>query len=100
MGIDLGEKQGIEKRAVRVAGAPRHAEMIAKTVERPPHARQLAARQLQSVDNEKKWAKAAQRQFGVQEAEIERCVVGYKRRAGHERYELPCTPAAAEAGQG
>jgi hypothetical protein len=89
MGVDLGEKLSIEKRAVRVAIALGHAKVVAKAVKRLPHARQLAARQLQSVDDdEKKGIETTQRQFGVQEAQIEGGVMSHEPRAGYERNEL------------
>ncbi len=88
MGVDLSEKLSVQQRAVLVACAPGHSKMVAKTIQRLPHARKLAASQLQSINNVRKGIEAAQREFGVQEAEIEDGVMSHKRRVGDERHEL------------
>ena len=88
MRIDFGEKLSVEQRAMLVARAPGHSEMLAKTVERLPHARQLAAGQLQGIDDARKWIVAAQRQFNVQEAEIKSSVMSHQRGGSVEDDEL------------
>ena len=78
MSIDLGENLSVEQRATLMRSYSNYL----------PHARMLTARKRQGVDDTRKGIEAAQRQFSVQEAEIESGLMGHERRAVDESNEL------------